>query len=144
MLIRDITEKDVEQIYEIELEAFSSPWSRESILMEVISSKSRYLVVDVEGEILGYAGLWKIFDEGHVTNIAVKKGYRHKGLGRAMMEQLISDTKCEGVGSFTLEVRASNVGALKLYRSLEFEEAGRRKNFYEKPREDAIIMWKRN
>lgn len=142
MVIREINEVDVEQIYAIEVESFSSPWSREAVLMEVISPRSHYLVVDVESEIIGYAGLWKIFDEGHITNIAVKQGYRHKGLGYLLMLELIKYAKINEIGKLTLEVRVSNLAALTLYKKLGFEEAGRRKAFYDDPTEDAIIMWK--
>ena len=142
MEIREILEKDVEQVYAIELEAFSSPWSRESILMEVISPRSHYLVMDYEGEIIGYAGLWKIFDEGHITNIAVKKGYRNRGFGLLLMERLMEHAQDNQIEKLTLEVRCGNFQALKLYKKLGFVEAGRRKGFYDLPKEDAIIMWK--
>jgi ribosomal-protein-alanine N-acetyltransferase len=142
MEIRKILEKDVEQVYAIELEAFSSPWSRESILMEVISPRSHYLVMDNEGEIIGYAGLWKIFDEGHITNIAVKKRYRNRGFGLLLMERLMEHAQDNQIDKLTLEVRCGNFQALKLYKKLGFVEAGRRKGFYDRPKEDAIIMWK--
>ncbi|MCF8019602.1 ribosomal protein S18 alanine N-acetyltransferase [Petrocella atlantisensis] len=142
MEIREIVEKDVEQVYAIELEAFSSPWTRESILMEVISPRSHYLVMENEGEIIGYAGLWKIFDEGHITNIAVKKGYRNRGLGLILMEKLMAHAQENQIKKLTLEVRCGNFQALKLYKKLGFVEAGRRKGFYDFPKEDAIIMWK--
>jgi len=142
MEIRKIHEKDVEQVYAIELEAFSSPWTRESILMEVISPRSHYLVMENESEIIGYAGLWKIFDEGHITNIAVKKGYRNRGLGLLLMERLIDHAQESQIKRLTLEVRCGNFQALKLYKKLGFIEAGRRRGFYDFPKEDAIIMWK--
>jgi ribosomal-protein-alanine N-acetyltransferase len=142
MVIREIEEKDVEQVYVIEMESFDSPWSRASILGEIISPRSHYLVVDVEDEIIAYAGLWKIFNEGHITNIAVKKGYRHKGLGFLLMQDLVRYSKDHAIEKLTLEVRVGNLAALTLYKKLGFEEAGRRKGFYDNPTEDAIIMWK--
>jgi len=142
MEIREIVEKDVEQVYAIELEAFSSPWTRASILMEVISPRSHYLVMENEGEIIGYVGLWKIFDEGHITNIAIKKGYRNRGFGLLLMEKLMDHAQENQIEKLTLEVRCGNFQALKLYKKLGFVEAGRRKGFYDLPKEDAIIMWK--
>lgn len=142
MEIRWITRQDVEQIYAIELEAFTSPWSRQAILTEVISEKSYYLVAVVDDEVIGYAGLWKIFDEGHITNIAVKWGYRNKGIGKTLMQKLIAESMEVGIHRFTLEVRVSNERAIHLYESLGFNTAGVRKNFYDKPNEDALIMWK--
>lgn len=102
------------------------------------------MVVEIDGEIIAYAGLWKIFDEGHITNIAVKDSYRNKGVGKGLMSSLLTNTAKIGIDSFTLEVRRSNIGAIKLYESLGFEVAGIRKNFYDKPNEDALIMWKHN
>ncbi len=145
MVIRNILDSDVNQIYAIEKESFSSPWSREAILSEVSSERSHYMVVEIDGEIIAYAGLWKIFDEGHITNIAVKDSYRNKGVGKGgLMSSLLTNTAKIGIDSFTLEVRRSNIGAIKLYESLGFEVAGIRKNFYDKPNEDALIMWKHN
>lgn len=142
MEIRKMIEKDINQIHEIESEAFSVPWTIESIMMEVINKRSHYLVIDLDGEIVGYAGLWKIFDEGHINNIAIKKCHRNKGLGRLLMEALIAQSKTHGMMKFTLEVRVSNNQAIKLYEGLGFKEEGIRKEFYNDPKENAIIMWR--
>lgn len=142
MIVRNITEADVEQVYQIEQDVFSSPWSKTSIMTEVISPKCHYKVVEADGEILGYAGLWKIIDEGHITNIAVKEGRRNQGLGRALIEALVEECRAIDVKRYTLEVRVSNEAAIGLYKNLNFEVAGVRKNFYDKPNEDALIMWK--
>lgn len=142
MVVRNITEADVDQVFALEQAIFSSPWTRTAIMTEVISPKCHYKVIDRDGEILGYAGLWKVIDEGHITNIAVKEGYRNKGLGRMLIEALVEECRKLDVDRYTLEVRVSNEPAIALYKSLGFETAGVRKNFYDKPKEDALIMWK--
>lgn len=143
MVVRNIREADVEQVYEIEQATFASPWSRTSIMTEVISPKCHYKVIEDKGLIIGYAGLWKIIDEGHITNIAVKEGYRNKGMGRMLIEALIDECQAIGVDRYTLEVRVSNQPAIALYERLGFESAGVRKNFYDQPNEDAMIMWRK-
>ena len=93
-------------------------------------------------KVVGYVGMWVILDEGHITNLAVDPAYRRKGIGRALLEHLITEGKKRGVRFLTLEVRSSNLVAQQLYRKLGFYEAGVRPGYYQDNQEDAIIMWK--
>ena len=96
----------------------------------------------IENEIVvGYAGMWKIQDEGHITNIAVHPEFRGVHIGKALMSQLINEARSLGVNSMTLEVRKSNIIARNLYESFGFKEAGVRKGYYADNKEDAIVMW---
>lgn len=143
-LVREMELSDIKQVHAIEVSTFSTPWSEASFLEELEGNEhSLYVVIEKDGEILAYGGLWSIVGEGHITNIAVKMSCRGLGLGKKITETLISEGKRKGLRAFTLEVRKSNKIAIGLYECLGFVRAGLRKNFYDKPREDAFIMWKR-
>jgi ribosomal-protein-alanine N-acetyltransferase len=133
--------RDVEQVLEIENQSFAVPWSREAFEREVSENLcARYLVARENGAAVAYAGMWLVLDEAHITNIAVRKDLRGRGIGekvtRALM-QLAADT---GVRYMTLEVRRSNLAAQSLYRKLGFLNVGFRKRYYEDNGEDALIM----
>ena len=141
--IRAANEKDVQIIAAMDKVCFSLPWSEESFYEEITRNKTaRYMIAEVAGKIVGYAGVWLILDEGHITNIAVHPDFRRKGIGKALISALISVSYEEGVMKFTLEVRASNTEAISLYKCLNFIECGVRKKYYEDDGEDAVIMWK--
>ena len=130
----------VPQVAALEKECFSSPWS-EAMLTEVLfDSQASFIVAESEdGGVLGYAGLQVVLDEGYIDNIAVEPNARRHGVA----DELLDVFCCFGEANLaflTLEVRASNEPAIALYRKHGFEEAGRRKNYYTKPTEDAVIM----
>lgn len=138
--IRKMVKEDVRIIHEIETLCFPDPWSEESLLAEVNGKNpSCYLVGEVDGSVVGYAGLWRILDEGHITNVAVHPDYRKRHIGELLVANLLKENLESGIRAFTLEVRVSNEAALRLYRKFGFEVAGRRKNYYKT--EDAFVMW---
>lgn len=139
--IREMNKDDIDQVFNIECESFSDPWSKVSLQNEIDNPNATYLVIIENNSIIAYAGLWKIFDEGHITNIAVKKEKRGKGIGTILTEKLISKGKNKSIDKFTLEVRENNINAIKMYKKIGFKEVGIRKDFYDKPKENAIIMW---
>lgn len=143
MIIREMKEEDIPAVCKIESSIFSKPWSANSFLSSIKDVNNIYLVVEDKGQILGYCGLWGIVGEGQINNVVVMKESRNKGLGRIMLQRLLELGKEKGLEEFTLEVRVSNENAIHLYRSLLFKDAGIRKNFYEEPIEDALIMWYR-
>ena len=141
--IRPMTILDVDAVHRIEELCFPSPWSRESFLKEMRDNHlARYFVYEEEGKIIGYAGVWLIEDEGHITNVAVEPGHRGKGIGKELIVMMIEMLKGKRILRLTLEVRESNHVAIALYHSLGFEIYGRRKNYYQKENEDALVMWK--
>lgn len=140
MVIRKGTKEDIEAIYDIELESFSVPWSLESITKELENEVAYYVVAEEEGQVLGYAGLWDVVGEGQITNIAVRPSGRRKGVGKKLVEGLITYGKEKGLEVLILEVRESNEAAIKLYSGVGFKDIGKRKNYYTKPTEDAILM----
>jgi ribosomal-protein-alanine N-acetyltransferase len=143
MLIRDMTVADVDEVYEIEKENFSDPWSRNSFIESIAEQNNHYLVAVIDGKVVGYCGYWGIAGEGYIYNVAVKASHMRQGIGFKMLEELTRQAAARGIDSLTLEVRQSNEAAIKLYKKLGFIEAGIRKDFYTKPLEDAIIMWRR-
>lgn len=143
LVIRRGEEKDILAIEELEKQCFATPWSYESLKYDIMeNNRALYLVAEIEGEIVGYVGIWKIVDEGHITNVAVSPAHRRKHIASALLETLFRVTERAGVVQHTLEVRAGNEGAIKLYEGFGFKEAGLRKGYYEDNGEDAIIMWR--
>ncbi len=140
---RDMTPEDVPYISQLEEETFSMPWSPASFLQMIEEEDARYYVAEEEGQLLGGCGLWLIAGEGSIGNVAVAKEARRRGVGTGLMRHMLSEGDKEGLTAYTLEVRVSNAAAIGLYQKLGFVSEGIRPNFYEKPTEDAIIMWKR-
>lgn len=135
--------KDIDSILEVEEASFSVPWSHQAFYGELTENiYARYIVAELGGKIIGYAGMWIILDEGHVTNIAIHPDYRGYHYGEAMVRYLMYFAQACGATKMTLEVRISNLSAQSLYRKLGFEARGRRKGYYSDNNEDAIIMWK--
>lgn len=143
MIIRALTEADVEEVSRIEQETFSMPWKPQDFLEMVEADYAYYYVAEEDGEIAGCCGIRNMAGEGEITNVAVAKKFRRRGIGRALMEYMLKEAELLGMESATLEVRISNTPAIRLYESLGFQGEGVRPNFYEKPKEDALIMWKR-
>lgn len=141
MEFRFMEEKDLEQVCEIENKTFSRPWKREDFLASIANPEHIYIVAEENDVIAGYCGLWMIAGEGQINNVAVREDFRKKGVGCGMLNYLLELGRERNQSTFTLEVRASNEAAIRLYEKLGFHSAGLRKDFYEKPREDANIMW---
>ncbi|MGN0356084.1 MAG: ribosomal protein S18-alanine N-acetyltransferase [Muricoprocola sp.] len=142
MMVREMTEKDLDQVVQIEKEIFSQPWSKEGFLSSLKEKSTLYLCTEIDGKIAGYCGLLQVLDEADITNVAVSFAFRRQGIARQMLQELLSRGMNRGIKNFTLEVRESNLPAQKLYEQLGFENCGIRKNFYDFPRENAVIMWK--
>lgn len=143
VIIRQATVDDVDDIYEIERLCFSEPWSRDSMVYELSENpRAFYIAAELDGKVVGYAGLWWIGDEGHITNVAVKPGYRNRHIGNGIIQVLIDFTVQEGIMHHTLEVRRSNDPAINLYKKFGFVVEGIRKEYYANNKEDALIMWR--
>lgn len=141
--IREMEEHDLDKIYEIEKEASSMSWSKESLSNGRKAKDSYYWVAEENGEVIAYISLQKILEEGDIHNIAVRSDKRKQGIGKQLLEYIIQEAKKIGITQITLEVRKSNAAAIHLYQKLGFLEEGIRPNYYEKPKEDAVLMWKR-
>lgn len=141
MQIRDMQELDLDQVCAIEEQIFSQPWSRQDFLDSVKNDTHIYLVAEQDGIIMGYCGMWGIAGEGQITNVAVAPQFHRQGVAKKLFRVFLEKGKQMGLTVFTLEVRTSNLPAIQLYKKFGFKEAGIRKNFYELPKEDALIMW---
>ena len=144
IVIERMTIDDIENVLKVENDCFSTPWSRDSFVRELVENKiALYLVAKIENIAVGYIGVWKILNEGHITNVAVHSDYRGKGIATRLISELLSLCEEDGIDAFTLEVRRSNIVAQNLYKKFQFAECGFRKGYYQDTKEDAIIMCRR-
>lgn len=141
--MREMLESDVLDVARIEEETFSMPWSKNAFLDMIAQDNATYLVADLNGQIIGGAGIRNILGDAEISNVVIKESYRNRGYGKSLIKALLDKGYEMGANAFTLEVRKSNLPAIMLYKSLGFAAEGTRKNFYERPKEDALIMWKR-
>ncbi len=140
-VVRRMTLKDVQDVYLLEVEAFVLPWSENDFIYELTQNKvARYLVVEEAGEVVAFAGVHIIWEQAHVTNIAVKKQKKGRGYGRLITKALIQYASNLGAEYITLEVRENNLIAQNLYKSLGFIKASVRKRYYDDTGEDAWLM----
>lgn len=142
LVFRYLREEDIDQILKIEELSFATPWTRQSFENELnLNQFAVYLVLEKEGQIVGYCGMWLIVDEAHITNIAVLPEFRGQQLGEAILRMIMEIAKERGAKTMTLEVRVSNEVAQSLYRKLGFMNGGIRKKYYTDNYEDALVMW---
>ncbi|MBD1383158.1 ribosomal protein S18-alanine N-acetyltransferase [Metabacillus arenae] len=142
IIIRLMTMADIDKVYEIEKHSFSTPWTRESFYNEIsYNNFATYLVIEYNNEIAGYCGLWVIFDDAQITNIAISPEFRGRGLGETLLGAAIEGAKKLGANRLSLEVRMSNTIAQALYKKHGFQSGGIRKNYYTDNQEDALLMW---
>ena len=137
-----MTADHVSQVAGLEKLCFSDPWSERSIASELDNKLALWLVAVDCDRVVGYVGSQTVLPETDMMNVAVSPERRREGIAEALVDALVSDLKNIGSTSLTLEVRASNMPAIGLYEKMGFLEAGRRKNYYRNPREDALILRK--
>lgn len=140
MQIRQMTAADIDEIDLLENQIFSVPWSRGDFEICIGNPALYYIVAEEDGHIAGYCGMCMVLDEAEIQNVAVAPEYRRKGIAVAMLNALFEFGEKKQIIRYMLEVRDSNVPARSLYERLGFTQVGRRKDYYEKPREDAILM----
>ncbi|MEW6456184.1 MAG: ribosomal protein S18-alanine N-acetyltransferase [Acidobacteriota bacterium] len=141
--IRRMREEDLNKVLEIENLSFSNPWSRNAFLFELVNRGISYpIIIEKEDKIIGYSIMWIIGEESHITNIAIHPHYRKMGIGKFILEKLITISKKRKAKYISLEVRKSNKNAVMLYEKMEFKLIGIRKNYYTNPLEDALIYLK--
>lgn len=137
-----MTSGQLDDVYIIETECFSHPWSKQSLEEELNNETSLFLVAKEENEVIGYIGMSIVIDEGYIFNVAVRESYRNKGVATALINELVTYGKKNNFSFITLEVRESNLPAISLYSKFGFIKAGERKNYYSNPKENAILLTK--
>lgn len=143
MIVRKMEEKDLDQVCQLEAYTFSRPWRRKDFEDAIREKYYCFYVAAEDNIVLATAGLICSLDEADITNVAVLPAYRRRGIARSLLRQMLVEAKTNGIKAFTLEVRAGNLAAIQMYESLGFVREGLRKEFYDLPCEDAVIMWKR-
>ena len=132
----------IDGVIKIENACFSHPWTKDGII-EALENRTKFFVFEKNGEVMGYVGVSVILDEGYITNIATLPEYRNQGVATALLTKLDDLAKLENLSFISLEVRISNEKAISLYEKFGYKTEGVRKNFYDDPKEDALIMTKR-
>lgn len=143
ILIDPMRVRDLGEIMKIEKLSFTTPWSKQAFLSELLDNdRAYYLVAKVNDRPVGYIGIWLVAGEGHITNVAVHPDFRGKGVGNRLLTAAEELAVARGHRRLTLEVRTSNDVAQRLYRKLGYIAAGIRRQYYRDNNEDAIVMWK--
>jgi ribosomal-protein-alanine N-acetyltransferase len=141
LTIRRASSSDLDAIMAIENVSFATPWRREAMVDELRGRQgTHYTVAEIDGELVGYAGMWCYAGEAHIMNIAVAPAHRRRSFGAALLLDLLRRAVEEGADLAYLEVRPSNLGAIALYRKLGFCSVGFRPNYYRDTDEDAMLM----
>ena len=147
MIIREMTVEDAAAAAELEKECFCMPWSQKIYETTLANKDTLYLLAEEDtpdGKVLvGMCGLQNILGEADISNVAVKQEFRRQGIAEKLLGRLLEEGRRQGIYAFTMEVRSSNEAAINLYEKYGFVTEGIRKRFYEKPVEDALIMWLR-
>jgi [ribosomal protein S18]-alanine N-acetyltransferase len=135
---------DLDGVLAVEAESFTNPWTREMYAWELQNRTvcHIYIVRTAECTVAGFCAFWLVFDEIHVNNVALRPQFRGRGIGSALLRHVVAEARRLGARRATLEVRASNVAARRLYERLGFYVAATRRNYYTNPVEDALILWK--
>jgi ribosomal-protein-alanine N-acetyltransferase len=137
-------ERDLDGVLEVEGESFTNPWTRDMYVWELQNRSvcHIFIVRTPECRVAGFCACWLVFDEVHINNVAIRPAYRGMGMGTALLRHVLAEGRRLGARRATLEVRASNTGARRLYERLGFYVAGTRRNYYTNPVEDALILWR--
>jgi len=142
MIIRKAGPEDCDSILKLENECFAIPWSRNSIISDLENNTSAHYFLAVDGEVAGYIGMWLVFEDAQITNLAVTENARGKGIGLSLIKYLCEQTKIMGGKNITLEVSDKNISAMSLYGKAGFIPVSKREKYYSYNDSDAIIMLK--
>lgn len=146
LIIKSLAKEDVDRVSEIEAEAYGEHhWTKDSFYSEINNKVAKYYTAQLEdGFVVGYIGTWHIVDEAHITTIATSRDYLRNKVAECLIVKSLQDCYNEFIKYITLEVRVSNIPAIKLYEKYGFKSLGTRKGYYQDNNEDALIMWTEN
>jgi [ribosomal protein S18]-alanine N-acetyltransferase len=137
-------DRDLDGVLAVEAESFTNPWTREMYAWE-LQNRSLchiYVIRAPDDTIIGFCAFWLVFDEVHINNLAIRPAWRGQGLGTRLLRRVLTEARRLGARRATLEVRASNLGARRLYERFGFVIAATRPGYYSNPVEDALILWR--
>ena len=138
--IVDVSAEHIRQIEEIERDCFSRPWTAEQLKSQMRDAQHEFIAAVSDGRVLGYVGLMYVLDEGYISNVAVHPDARRQGIGDTLIDALAAKAAELELAFLTLEVRESNAPAIALYAKHGFHPVGKRKNYYDAPKEDAVLI----
>ena len=141
IIVEPMQKSDVVAVMRIEKQCYPYPWQETAYYTELNNRSATYLVARRSGEVAGFAGMWIVMDEAHITTLAVEPTLRNQRIGELLLNELLSAAVIIGASHATLEVRESNSIAQKLYQKYGFREAAIRRNYYTDNQENAIVMW---
>jgi ribosomal-protein-alanine N-acetyltransferase len=136
-----LEERFIPRLLEIESQVNSAPWSERAFRNELENVNSVFTIALVEGRVVGYGSVWLLIDEAHITTVAVDPSRQRHGIGTRMVRDLLNQSKSKGMECSTLEVRAGNQNAIRLYERFGFRREAVRKRYYPDNQEDAVVMW---
>ena len=140
LVLRTARDADIDAVLAIEQASFGDPWNRSAFMELLDDPRVAFLVADAGGDVLGYVVAWFVLDEGEIGNLAVADVARRHGVGARLLDGAITAVRAADVNSLYLEVRDSNAAARALYASRGFAEVGRRRDYYRRPKEDALVL----
>ncbi len=140
--IQDVREEQLDQIEQLEQLCFSVPWPRDALRRQLPDDNHVFLAATDGGRVLGYVGMMFVLDEGYISNVAVAPAFRRRGIADALIAELLRRADALSLSFVTLEVREHNIPAISLYENCGFVRVGLRKNYYQKPCENAVLMTK--
>ena len=142
--VRPMQKTDLDAVYTIEVRSFRTPWSKHSLAGELKNRVAHYCVLETEDGVVGYCGMWVLFEEAHITNIAIHPTCRGNGYGKQLLHAAMRAAASFGAEMMTLEVRETNSVAKRMYDEMDFLQQGRRKRYYTDTGEDALLLWNRD
>lgn len=141
VFLEPLTLGDLERVMQIDRASYSAPWKQSTYRTELRNRSATYLVARMRGDVVGYAGIWSIMDEAHITTIAVDQAYRRRHIGERLLVAIMEEAVLKGAHYVTLEVRESNLPARALYEKYGFRVVAIRRNYYTDNSESALVMW---
>ena len=141
VFIEPMSRSDVAAVSAIERRSYATPWHENAYNTELTNHSAAYYVARLDGKVVGYAGMWVIMDEAHITTLAVDQPYRGRKIGERLLQALMEEATFRGADRASLEVREHNIVAQNLYRKYGFRDAAIRKSYYTDNHENALVMW---
>ena len=141
IFLEPLTIGDLDRVMQIDRASYSAPWKQTTYRTELRNRSATYLVARMSGDVVGYAGIWNIMDEAHITTIAVDQAYRRRHIGERLLVAILEEAVLKGAHYVTLEVRESNIPARALYEKYGFKVVAIRRNYYTDNNESALVMW---